>query len=154
MRVNTRSGTGTASSRRSRRSSSTAVAGANTIDLSGVTTAAFPNVASTTIDGGDLNDTITGSERNDTIIWNPGDDDDTNDGGGRQRHDPGQRRRRAEQFTVKPSVAPGFTVRFDRIAPAANPAPFNIEIVNAERLDMNTGGGDDDFTGAAAADRS
>ncbi len=115
-----------------------------------MTTAAFPNVASTTIDGGDLNDTITGSERNDTIIWNPGDDDDTNDGGAGSDTIQVNGGGGAESFTAKPSVTPGFQVRFDRIAPAANPAPFNIEIVNAERLDMNTGGGDDNFLGAAA----
>jgi len=43
--------------------------GVNAISLAGVTTAQFGNVASTTVDAGDLNDTITGSERDDTMVW-------------------------------------------------------------------------------------
>ena len=126
--------------------------GANTINLAGVTAAAFTTLTSTTIDAGDLNDSITGSERDDTIIWNPGDDDDTNDGGAGTDTIQVNGGGGAEQFTAKPSVTPGFQVRFDRTAPAANPAPFNIEIVNAERLDMNTGGGDDGFTADGGLD--
>jgi hypothetical protein len=56
-------------------------AGGNRIDLSGVTTAAFPGVTSVTINGAGGNDTILGSDFNDTILGGDGNDLITGRGG-------------------------------------------------------------------------
>ena len=124
--------------------------GANTINLAGVTAAQFTTLTATTIDAGDLNDTITGSERNDTIIWNPGDDDDLNDGQGGTDTIQVNGGNGGEQFTVKPSATAG-RVQFDRTGPTP-PGPFNLDIVRAERPDMNANGGDDTFTADGGLD--
>ena len=49
-------------------------AGANSIDLSGVTSAAFPNLTGTTINAGDGNDSVIGSGKNDSIDGGLGND--------------------------------------------------------------------------------
>jgi Ca2+-binding RTX toxin-like protein len=143
--------------------------GANAIDLTGVTSAAFPNVASVLADGNAGNDTILGSERpdrliggdnddttegragDDTLVWNPGDDSDINVGG------PGSDTIEVnggggnERFSANPAAAGG-GVRFERSADSAG-GFFSLDITTAERLDMNANGGDDSFTseGAIAA---
>ena len=120
------------------------------------------------MDGGDGNDTITGSEFADDLFGggdadriigdnNPagsrdlsvGDDgDDTlvwNPGDGDDTNEGG-----AGTDTIEVNggggaeqftVAPGVggQISFDRVAPA----PFNVDIGTSERLDLNAGGGDD-----------
>jgi Ca2+-binding RTX toxin-like protein len=134
----------------------------------------FPAVTAVTINGGGGNDTITGSEHvdtmaggagndrilgndnvlgtrdvfrgeagDDTLVWNPGDDDDQMDGGDGADTIEVNGGGGGEQFAVKPSATPG-RVQFDRTGPTP-PGPFNLDIGTAERLDMNTGGGDDTF---------
>ena len=115
-----------------------------------------------TLDGGDGADLITGGAGNDrisgddnpaltrdnsvggdgddTLVWNPGDDDDTNEGGAGtdtiEVNGGGD-----EQFTVAPSATPN-RISFDRVSPA----PFNVDIGSAERLDLNAAAGVDNLT--------
>jgi Ca2+-binding RTX toxin-like protein len=145
--------------------------GANAIDLSGVTAAAFPAVTAVTVNGGAGTDTITGSEHadrlvggdnnddvsgnagNDTIVWNGGDDDDINDGeAGTDTIEVNGAAAFGETFTVKPSATPG-RVQFDRAAPTPTPPGlFSLDIGTSERLDLNMNGGDDSFTADAGLD--
>ena len=112
-----------------------------------------------TLDGGDGPDLITGGAGNDrilgdnnpaatrdnsvggdgddTLVWNPGDGDDTNEGGAGNDTIEVNGGGGAEQFTVAPGA--GGRIAFNRVAPA----PFNVDIGTAERLDLNAGGGDD-----------
>jgi Ca2+-binding RTX toxin-like protein len=143
--------------------------GANAIDLTGVTSAAFPNVASVLADGNAGNDTILGSERpdrliggdnddttegragDDTLVWNPGDDSDINVGGDGTDTIEVNGGGGNERFSANPAAAGG-GVRFERSADSAG-GFFSLDITTAERLDMNANGGDDSFTseGAIAA---
>jgi len=148
--------------------------GANAITLTGVTTAAFPNVASVAIDGAAGNDTIAGSERVDTMLGGDGNDrisGDDNPAGTRDDFrgqagddtlvwNPGDDDDLVEGGDGADTVevnggggAENFTVkpsatagrvRFDRDAVSAGGA-FNIDIGTSERLDMNANGGDDTF---------
>ena len=118
--------------------------GENAITLAGVTVAAFPNVTSVAVDAGDLDDAITGSEHDDTIIWNPGDDNDINEGGPGDDTIEVNGGNGGEQFTVAPSATAG-RIAFDRTGPTP-PGPFNLDIGTAERLDLNANGGDDTMT--------
>jgi Ca2+-binding RTX toxin-like protein len=88
------------------------------------------------ITGGTGTDTIVGSAGDDRMIWNPGDGSDTNDGG------PGVDRvvvngsDTANTFTVGTAgTAAGFDLRFV--------GPFTIDIRQAEVLEINGRGGDD-----------
>ena len=152
---------------------------ANTITLVGVTQAAFGAADAqidVEVDGGDGNDTITGSEfaddlfgggdadriigdnnpagsrdlsvgddGDDTLVWNPGDGDDTNEGGDGTDTIEVNGGGGGEQFTVAPGRR-----RADRLRPRRRPAPFNVDIGTAERLDLNAGGGDDSMTSTTA----
>jgi Ca2+-binding RTX toxin-like protein len=143
--------------------------GGNAIDLTGVTTAAFPNVASVLADGNAGNDTILGSERpdrliggdnddttegragDDTLVWNPGDDSDINVGGAGTDTIEVNGGGGNEKFSANPAAAGG-GVRFERSADSAG-GFFSLDITTAERLDLNANAGDDSFTseGAIAA---
>ena len=57
--------------------------GANSINLAGVTEAAFTALSEVSIIGGQGSDTIMGSGLDDTIVWNNGDGSDRIDGGAR-----------------------------------------------------------------------
>ena len=148
--------------------------GANAITLTGVTTAAFPAVASVAIDGAAGNDTIAGSERVDTMLGGDGNDrisGDDNPAGTRDDFrgqagddtlvwNPGDDDDLVEGGDGADTVevnggggAENFTVKpsatagrvqFDRDAASAGGA-FNIDIGTSERLDMNANGGDDTF---------
>ena len=143
-------------------------AGANTIDLSGVTAAAFSKNPTVTVDGKGGIDTITGSEfgdrltgdkqndtvnggpGNDTIVWNGGDGDDVNNGqDGTDTIEVNGSPVAGETFTVKPSATPA-RVQFDRAAPTPTPPGlFNLDIGTSEVLDLRMNGGDDTLTADA-----
>jgi Ca2+-binding RTX toxin-like protein len=144
--------------------------GANTIDLDGVTVAAYPAITAVTVSGGAGNDTITGSEHNDrliggdndddvsgsagndTIVWNPGDDTDRNEGGAGDDTIEVNGGGGPETFTVKPSATAG-RVDFARVPPTPNPpGNFALDIGTSERLDLNMNGGDDTVTADAGLD--
>jgi Ca2+-binding RTX toxin-like protein len=144
--------------------------GANAIDLSGVTVAAYSAVTAVTVNGGAGNDTIVGSEHadrliggdndddvsgiagNDTIVWNPGDDTDRNEGGAGSDTIEVNGGGGPETFDVKPSATAG-RVDFARIPPTPNPpGNFALDIGTSEKLDLNMNGGDDTFTAAAGLD--
>ena len=148
--------------------------GANALTLTGVTTAAFPAVASVAIDGAAGNDTIAGSERVDTMHGGDGNDrisGDDNPAGTRDDFrgqagddtlvwNPGDDDDLVEGGDGADTVevnggggAENFTVKpsatagrvqFDRDAASAGGA-FNVDIGTSERLDMNANGGDDTF---------
>ncbi len=140
----------------------------NDIDLSGVTAAAFPTLASVLVNGGAGDDDIEGSELadrliggvndddvsgnggDDTIVWNPGHDSDLNEGGDGADTIEVNGGGAGEQFTVKPSGIAD-RVQFDRTGPTP-PGPFTLDIGTAERLDMNANAGDDTFTADAGLD--
>ena len=148
---------------------------ANAITLVGVTVAAFPDVTTVDVGGGDGNDTITGSEHEDDLFGGGDDDriigdnnpattrdvasgDDGNDtlvwnpGDGDDINEGG-----AGTDTIEVNgggggeqftVAPSTTagrVLFDRTGPTP-PGPFNLDIGTAERLDLNANAGDDTMT--------
>jgi Ca2+-binding RTX toxin-like protein len=147
--------------------------GANNINLAGVNGTDFTALAGVTVDGGDGNDTINGSQLadqlqggngDDRIIGdnNPGADQDKalgeagndtmvwNPGDGNDVNDGGDGSDTAEvngggkeQFEVKPSATPG-RVAFDRVQPDPTfGAPFSVDIGTSERLDLNAGAADD-----------
>ena len=58
----------------------TGAAGANAVDLSAVNAASFPALIGCTIQPGDGNDVVVGSQLADEFVWNPGDDNDAIDG--------------------------------------------------------------------------
>lgn len=153
--------------------------GANVINLTGVVATDFPNLTSVTIDGGDGNDTITGSDRADVIDGGGGNDriigdnnpdgtfddsrggagDDTivwNPGDGSDLNDGG-----AGIDTIEVNggggaekfsanpAAAGGGVRFERSADSAG-GFFSLDITTSERLDMNANAGDDSFTSEGA----
>jgi Ca2+-binding RTX toxin-like protein len=142
--------------------------GGNAIDLTGVTKAAFPAVASVLADGNGGVDTILGSEHadrpiggdgadttegrdgDDTLVWNPGDDSDVNEGGAGNDTIEVNGGNGNEQFTVKPSATAG-RVAFERSAASAG-GLFTLDIGTSERLDMNANGGNDNFTADGALD--
>jgi Ca2+-binding RTX toxin-like protein len=150
--------------------------GANAITLTGVDATAFPNLTAVTVDGGAGNDTILGSQidddlfgggdddrivgdnsesggadlasgedGDDTMVWNPGDGDDVNDGGGGTDTIEVNGGGGAEDFTVAPSATAG-QITFRR----ESPAPFSVEGIDSERLDLNAGGGDDSMESTTA----
>ena len=153
--------------------------GANVISLTGVTTADFPNLTSVTIDGGDGNDTITGSDRADVIEGGAGHDriigdnnpngtfddsrggtgDDTlvwNPGDGSDINVGGDGTDTIEvnggggnEKFSANPAAAGGGVRFERSADSAG-GFFSLDITTAERLDMNANNGDDSFTSEGA----
>jgi len=148
--------------------------GANDINLSGVNGTDFPQLADgtdVTVDGGEGNDTITGSLLADRLEGGNGDDriiGDNNPGGTRDNSigeagndtmvwNPGDgddvneggadsdtaevNGGGDETFTVAPSATAG-RVSFDRPS-----NPFNVDISDdTERLDLNAGGGIDNVT--------
>jgi Ca2+-binding RTX toxin-like protein len=153
--------------------------GANAISLTGVIAADFPNLTSVTIDGGDGNDTITGSDRADVIDGGGGQDrivgdnnpagtrddsrggagDDTmvwNPGDGDDINEGGDG---ADTVEVNGgggaeqfTVIPSATpgrIAFDRSAQSAGGA-FSVDVGTSERLDMNANAGDDTFTADGA----
>ncbi|HKH17248.1 MAG TPA: calcium-binding protein [Solirubrobacteraceae bacterium] len=153
--------------------------GANAINLAGVTATAFPLVASVTINGGDGNDTIAGSELVDSMHGGNGDDRISGDDNPVSTQDDFQGEAGDDTLVWNPGddddVMEGgdgndtievnggggpeqFTVKpskiagrveFDRTGPTP-PGPFNLDIGTSERLDMNAGGGDDSFTADGA----
>jgi Ca2+-binding RTX toxin-like protein len=136
--------------------------GGNTIDLTGVTKALFPNITSVLADGnegvdtilgsehadrligGDLNDTTEGRDGDDTLVWNPGDDTDVNEGGAGTDTIEVNGGNGAENFFVRTSASAG-RIEFERDAASAG-GLFKLDIGTAERLDMNANGGNDTFT--------
>ena len=140
-------------------------AGANTIDLSGVTAATYTALNSVTVlggagtdtitgsgiadrlIGGDNNDTVNGGPGNDTLVWNGGDDDDVNNGdAGSDTIEVNGSPTAGETFIVKPSATPG-RVQFDRALPTPTPPGlFSLDIGTSEKLDLNMNGGDDTVT--------
>ena len=158
-------GTGAAACNAITSISVTGDAGANTINLAGVTAADFTALTSVTVAGGagtdtitgssiadrliggDNNDTVNGGPGNDTIVWNGGDDDDVNNGdAGSDTIEVNGSPTAGETFTVKPSATAG-RVQFNRAAPTPNPPGlFSLDIGTAERLDLNMNGGDDTVT--------
>lgn len=142
--------------------------GGNAIDLTGVTKAGFPAVASVLADGNGGVDTILGSEHadrliggdeadttegragDDTLVWNPGDDSDVNEGGAGSDTIEVNGGGGAENFSVKPSATAG-RVQFERDAASAG-GFFALDVGTSERLDMNANGGDDTFTADAGLD--
>ncbi|HEX2125422.1 MAG TPA: calcium-binding protein [Thermoleophilaceae bacterium] len=153
---------------------------ANNIDLKGVTGAAFPALASVSVDGagGDdlingtqLADTLEGGDGNDRIIGddnqpNTRDDmrgengDDTlvwNPGDDDDINEGGPGNDTAEvngggkeQFEVKPSATPG-RVAFDRVQPDTTfGAPFSVDISDDTERLDLNAGGDLDIINAAA----
>ena len=149
--------------------------GANAITLVGVTIAAFPDLTAVDVDGGDGDDTITGSEIADVLVGGADDDriiGDNNPAGTRDNSVGGSGRDTlvwnpgdgddtneggSETDTIEVNgggggeqftVAPSATagrIAFDRTGPTP-PGPFNLDIGTAERLDLNANGGDDSMT--------
>jgi Ca2+-binding RTX toxin-like protein len=146
--------------------------GANVITLTGVTAAAYTALTQVTIDGGQGNDRIFGSERVDEMHGGAGDDQiigDDNPAGtrdvfegeagddlliwrGGEDDDIMNGGDGTDTIQVQGAAAPeAFTVKpsatagrvtFDRLA-TPGPGPFNLDIGTAETLDLNAGGGDD-----------
>lgn len=143
--------------------------GADTIDLNTVVTATFTTLVTVTVDGGEGDDSITGSflgdtlnggddddtivghrggdtvngdGGNDTMIWNPGDGSDVNDGGAGNDTTVVNGGGVSETFTISSTAGP--VVRFDRV----DPAPFSVDIITTtENLLLNGNGGADVITG-------
>jgi Ca2+-binding RTX toxin-like protein len=115
--------------------------GTNTIDLAPLTPDALPAVEDITVSGGEGDDTITGSQLGDRLLWRDGDGNDRIDGGPgddttvvKGAHSAG------DAFTVKPN---GRRVRFER----TNLDRFRLDLGKIETLAMNGGGGDDTIRG-------
>ena len=145
----------------------------NVIDLGALAAPQFSTLAGTTLTGGAGVDTVTGSfaadsitggpgaddisaaAGDDRVIWNPGDGTDRNDGGEGSDRIVVQGGSAADPFLAGPNVPggpffgalaqPGFSVLFVR-----NPG-FSIAIRNAEVLEVNGLGGDDNLDGSALA---
>jgi Ca2+-binding RTX toxin-like protein len=133
--------------------------GANAIDLSGVTAAAFTGFPPVSISGGADVDAVTGSGLDDTILggagadpvqggggddsftWNPGDGSDTFDGGSGVDTHVFNGSAGAELFTV---TAEG--TGFDLFRNLGN---ILMDIDGTERLELNALAGDDTVTTAA-----
>jgi Ca2+-binding RTX toxin-like protein len=140
--------------------------GDNTIDLSTVTAVDFSSLTSITLNGGNANDTITGSglvdtlngdggddtlvgakgddtmnggAGNDTLIWNNGDNSDTMNGDGDADQVAVNGAAVGDIFAIAPN---GARVAFTR----TNLIPFTLNI-SAEALVVNGGEGDDVVTG-------
>jgi Ca2+-binding RTX toxin-like protein len=154
--------------------------GANDISLAGVNATDFTSLTSVSVDGGDGNDTINGSQIADELEGGPGDDritGDNNPGGSRDEAigeagndtmvwNPGDGDDVNEGGTGSDTVEvngggggeqfevkPSATpgrAQFDRIGPNP-PGPFNIDIGTSETLDLNANGGDDSLTTANGA---
>ena len=153
---------------------------ANTIDLKGVTAAAFPALASVTVNGAGGNDLINGSQLADTLDGGEGDDriigddnqpntddvmrgeagddtlvwnpgdDDDVNEGGAGNDTSEVNGGGKEQFEVKPSATPG-RVAFDRVQPDPTfGAPFNVDISDDTERLDLNAGGDVDIVNAAA----
>jgi Ca2+-binding RTX toxin-like protein len=153
---------------------------ANSIDLKGVTGTAFPLLASVTVDGGDGDDTINGSQLadvldggagNDRIIGDDnqqdtfdvmrggvGDDtlvwnpgdDDDINEGGAGKDTSEVNGGGKEQFEVNPSGTPG-RVLFQRVQPDATfLAPFKVDISDDTERLDLNAGAGDDIVNAAA----
>ncbi|HYM57885.1 MAG TPA: hypothetical protein VES79_07975, partial [Solirubrobacteraceae bacterium] len=149
-------------------------AGANTIDLSAVNAATdFTALANVKVEGGEGNDTITGTTRADnldgqggndrvigargndtmlggagldTLVWNNGDGSDRMDGeGGSDTIEVNGAAAAGDAFTLQPN---GARARFDR----TNLVPFTLDIGSSELLDLNGLGGDDTFTPSAGSE--
>jgi Ca2+-binding RTX toxin-like protein len=150
----------------------------NAINLNGVTDELFTGLTSVTVNGNGGNDTILGSEINDvlnggdgndrvvgfrnvaptrdvmtggegddTLVWNNGDGSDTMDGQNGNDTIEVNGGAAAEQFTVQRSATDPTRVVFDRV----DPAPFNLDIGTAEKLDLNANAGDDSLNAAGGA---
>jgi Ca2+-binding RTX toxin-like protein len=154
---------------------------ANDIDLKGVNATAFPLLTSVTVDGGDGNDTINGSQLADVLDGGDGDDHiigDDNPQGTRDdvRGDAGDdtmvwnpgddddiNEGGDGDDTVEVNGGGGpedFQVKpssvagrvsFDRTGPTP-PGPFNIDIGTSEHLVLNAGSGDDIVNSDAGLD--
>ncbi|MGH2745104.1 MAG: calcium-binding protein [Thermoleophilaceae bacterium] len=146
--------------------------GANDINLAGVNGTDFTALSAVTVDGGDGNDTINGSQLADELSGGNGDDriiGDDNPAGSQDESlgeagndtmvwNPGDdddvNEGGAGSDTVEVNGGGGpedFTVKpsttagrvaFDRTGPNP-PGPFNVDIGTSERLDLNAGGGND-----------
>lgn len=146
-------------------------AGANTIDLSAVNAATdFTALVNVKVEGGEGNDTITGTTRADnldgqggndrvigargndtmlggagldTLVWNNGDGSDLMEGQGEEdTTEVNGANGAGDVFTINPN---GARVKFDR----TNLVPFTLDIGTTEKLDINEGSGDGTVTGAA-----
>src|SRR5688572_19583988 len=130
---------------------------ANTVDLSGVTSAAYPKLTRTAINarggvdtligsqvsdriqGGTQNDVMRGESGDDTLVWNQGEGSDTMDGG--NGSDTIENNGGGGDEVFKASPLPG-GMKFERITPA----PFTLTTTNAEKLLNNMNGGNDTFS--------
>ncbi|MFM9966368.1 MAG: beta strand repeat-containing protein [Planctomycetaceae bacterium] len=111
--------------------------GANRINLSGVTEAAFLELDLVSIVGGAGNDTIIGSGIGDTIVWNNGDGSDSIDGGaGQDRLAVNGSTTGGDSFTV---MASGSRLSVRRTSLTG----FTLNVGTVEDLVISTGGGDD-----------
>lgn len=156
-------------------------AGANNINLTGVTDELFTGLTTVGVDGAGGNDTIAGSEIQDTLAGGSGHDrvigfrnaagtrdvmtggegDDTlvwNPGDGDDTMD-GQ----AGYDVIEVNGGNGGEqfevkasaiagrVQFDRLGPSPIPGPFNLDIGTSEKLDFNGNGGDDTLNSGGGA---
>jgi Ca2+-binding RTX toxin-like protein len=87
-------------------------------------------------------DLMTGGEGDDTLVWNNGDGSDTMNGEAGTDTIEVNDGAAAGDFTVVPG-APGH-IAFDRLSPG----PFNLDITNSEKLDLNGNAGDDKLNAA------
>ena len=133
----------------------------NDVDLRGVTKAEFSALAKSTIDTGDGEDSVIGTEIGDTIdpgdendevrghdgddtlIWNPGDDSDVMNGGDGVDTVEDNGGTADEEFVIKPSAADPTRVDASRIN-----NPFTLDIGGAEKLVVAGNGGNDKITGS------
>jgi Ca2+-binding RTX toxin-like protein len=135
---------------------------ANTVDLSAVTAATYPQLTSTLIkatggadtltgtqlddriEGGRQNDTMNGRDGDDTTVWRPGEGSDVMNGGDGVDIVEVNGGGGGETFETK--TQPGSKrLLFERSAPAGT--EFTLDIGGAERLVDLMGGGDDVFKG-------
>ncbi|HZB77154.1 MAG TPA: hypothetical protein VE526_13075 [Solirubrobacteraceae bacterium] len=142
--------------------------GENDVDLRGVTASSFTSLATSTInmgggkdtvvgteiadtiDPGDADDTVSGFDGNDTLIWNPGDDSDTMNGGDGVDTVVDNGGGGDETFEIKPRPNEAGRVDVARTIPAA--AFFSLNVGGTEKLDVNGNGGNDTITGFPGID--